>query len=985
MWATEPDYSSYDWSSSDVTTVVGTHGDVTIGGALGSSGNVSSHYYLPISANLKNSDNPWTGYLSISSTKQIETIEILYCPNGSNQTSIAWVAWGSDVTPNQKTLAHGVTTGTKSSKAWDNAVWETIDLSETEAYTVYLSRSIREFKDKDEQSLSNFGAGQTINVLGIKVWLKSAPTTKTIYLNPVWSTNDWCADNAAIFVHAWKGAETADVKMTAANSCDNVLKADIPVDATDLLFVRCAAGSENVVWEGTNHWNQTGNLTISNTVDLYNITDWGAAQVAANNFAATSFSISFNDNGADAGTAMSAINSIACGSDQVLPAMTRTKDGFVFTGWKDANDNVYVDGATISNITENIVLTAQWSKPLGLLVKVVAGGGANYTFDTNVIGATCAASLSSSKKVDSGKYFGIEGNFKAGDIVNINCVSAATGGKLMIFNSKTTASNETLIYSENGAGVTGDNIFVLTSDQSAIYVYRDNTFCTWNPLINYISVTRHGDVLSESLNGVKIDGVSATENTDYTIEGNVITLSNSYLNAPEIALVNRTSYEDGSNADEDVEVTLTVNGENTYFEGNATIGSTSYSVSAPVTPSVVVTYYNGATVLGSENVIVGGNPAEYAQYQTKAHCAFEGWYTEVELTSKVADVAALVINEATNLYGKWTTVFSQSFDIEAYVEANGTSDNANAAFQVELAAKGYEFFNIDAIDGYNDAKDYRNYPYVGLKLKKSGAYVSALIPAGKYVVLHVGHIVSAEVQFNDVTTSITGIDADHDKVYVFNPAQSNRSFKFVCKQDGQTCVLKGIEIVDYARGGFTVGEFGTICLPYATSATNGATFYNIAGVRTNGETISSVALEEETGNLEVGKPYIFTADAEYLTADYTGEKVTEAAAATGLVGNLSATPLDVPQGSYIIGVDDKLHKLAGANATVGQNRAYIDLTGVAEASLAPGRIMMVVAGTDTATNLDAVEAEDTVKFVENGQFFIKKNGVIYNVMGQIIK
>lgn len=183
VWGADPDYSSYDWSSDDAATVVGTHGDVTIGGALGSSGNVNGHYYLPISANLKNSDNPWNGYMSISSTKQIEKIEILYCPNGTNQTSVAWAAWGSGVTPNQITLAHGVTVGTKSSKAWDNAVWETIDLSETEAYTVYLSRSIREFKDKDEQTISNFGGGQTINVLGIKVWLASSDDCTPLAVN----------------------------------------------------------------------------------------------------------------------------------------------------------------------------------------------------------------------------------------------------------------------------------------------------------------------------------------------------------------------------------------------------------------------------------------------------------------------------------------------------------------------------------------------------------------------------------------------------------------------------------------------------------------------------------------------------------------------------------------------------------------------------------------------------------------------------------
>ena len=182
-WAQEvaADYDSSDWSQEQANAVIGTHGDVIISGALGSYGNVSGHWYLPIANNLKNSDNPWTGYLGISSTRQIEKISILYCPNGTDNTNLAWVAWGKSVTPNQYTLAHGTTAGTKSSKSWDNKVWEDIDLSETTAYTVYISRSIREFREIGGSSnISNFGAGKTINVLGIKVWLKAAgPTINT--------------------------------------------------------------------------------------------------------------------------------------------------------------------------------------------------------------------------------------------------------------------------------------------------------------------------------------------------------------------------------------------------------------------------------------------------------------------------------------------------------------------------------------------------------------------------------------------------------------------------------------------------------------------------------------------------------------------------------------------------------------------------------------------------------------------------------------
>ena len=184
-WAdTNPDYESYDWNETQADAVVGTHGNVVITGSLGTKGNVSGHWYLPIANNLKNSDDPWAGYLGISSSKQIEKVQILYCPNGTNKTDLAWVAWGENVTPNQYTLGHGTTTGTTGSKSWDAKVWETIDLSEIEAYTVYISRSIREFREIGGSSnISNFGSGNTVNVLGIRVWLKDKDTRDPLTLS----------------------------------------------------------------------------------------------------------------------------------------------------------------------------------------------------------------------------------------------------------------------------------------------------------------------------------------------------------------------------------------------------------------------------------------------------------------------------------------------------------------------------------------------------------------------------------------------------------------------------------------------------------------------------------------------------------------------------------------------------------------------------------------------------------------------------------
>ena len=185
-WADEtPDYQSSDWSNSAaITAALGTHGDVTVSVVNGGSdGNVSGHWYKPLNSAI---DGTGGTYLQVSSTKQIEKISVFYCPNGTNATNLAWVAWGN-VTPSAEVGSnYGTTTGTTGSKSWDAAVWEDIDLSENSAYTVRISRQFKNCTN-DGNKISNTGANQTVNLLGFKVWLKpSAPASApTITQQPV--------------------------------------------------------------------------------------------------------------------------------------------------------------------------------------------------------------------------------------------------------------------------------------------------------------------------------------------------------------------------------------------------------------------------------------------------------------------------------------------------------------------------------------------------------------------------------------------------------------------------------------------------------------------------------------------------------------------------------------------------------------------------------------------------------------------------------
>ena len=142
-------------------------------------------------------------------------------------------------------------------------------------------------------------------------------------------------------------------------------------------------------------------------------------------------------------------------------------------------------------------------------------------------------------------------------------------------------------------------------------------------------------------------------------------------------------------------------------------------------------------------------------------------------------------------------------------------------------------------------------------------------------------------------------------------------------------------------------RWATICLPQAVAPEDrqGAQFYNIvnaviAPVATSGEPtlsdaphpvamfeVKSIILEEETDTLVAGKPYICNAFSNYMLCGYSGEVVTEPVEALGLVGNLNNEPMTVADGNYLIG-GNQFHLVNGATATIGQNRAYIDLTRV---------------------------------------------------------
>ena len=194
----------------------------------------------------------------------------------------------------------------------------------------------------------------------------------------------------------------------------------------------------------------------------------------------------------------------------------------------------------------------------------------------------------------------------------------------------------------------------------------------------------------------------------------------------------------------------------------------------------------------------------------------------------------------------------------------------------------------------------------------------------------------------------------------------------------------------YKRESLSAGAWGTICLPGMSHVNycSNIKIYSIASVTMNGSEPSYVTLVEEEGKLAAGCPYIFqvVADGD-ITINHTG--VGSEKTNNGLIGTLGGKTISAGEatGLYVI-KNGAIHPVSTtAGCSIGENRAYINLSEISGYSAVPGRrYVQLPMAPENATSLSSInESEDIVKFVENGRVLIRRNGVVYTTTGQIVK
>ena len=164
-------------------------------------------------------------------------------------------------------------------------------------------------------------------------------------------------------------------------------------------------------------------------------------------------------------------------------------------------------------------------------------------------------------------------------------------------------------------------------------------------------------------------------------------------------------------------------------------------------------------------------------------------------------------------------------------------------------------------------------------------------------------------------------------------------------------------------------NFGTLCLDYDAVVT-GAEVYDIAGTISNDGTVIGVAIEQHEGKLVAGVPYVFKATASELVATLSGVQVTEPLAATGLVGSLDEAAVTVPEDMYVLS-KNVLRQVQGGTVTIGQNRAYFDLSSVPEYGAPTAGVKVL-----NIFGQDATAIKNLTPAISEGE------GVIFNLAGQ---
>lgn len=683
--------------------------------------------------------------------------------------------------------------------------------------------------------------------------------TFTGYINTTKTEKNWAFQFSTDGGTTW-GSELLQANDGTKSYHDIAVTVEIPEGANALRIIRKA---------GTSTYVSSITLTLADNTPSTDPVE--SAEISGADACLVGNSVTLTCTAAKATTYQWSMNGIEIeGADAKKYTFTPSAAGtYSFTC---AASNEYTTTPVVADA--HVVTVMDPANAYGEIIKATLTSGTAATV-TGIIGGTADVSLSSGKKMDKGKYFGITlaaGSFKEGDTVVIVMTTAGSSYPCLFADKE---KNNCLYLAEATSSDLEYKIVLPAAADglSSLYLARDGDDATykWNPVLASMSVIRPTAAKNviESLTGVAVDDV-AISNLAALLANHEITLADSYVNAPVVKFTKHvvTTYIDDSQAEKDVVVEVTAEEVEGAWEAAATIGGVAYTVKAAKENSIVVTYMDGETKLGEENVAIGGHPANFAQYQNKSLASFVGWYNDADLADEhQVEIATEVINTVVTYYAKFENAYATSFNFEKAVMENGKAYD----FLSQLGALHYASNITGSLDSLDNSKSdkLRNYAYLGLKVKQAGALLNFRLAAGNTVKIKFGNVATTP------QASINGGDyADitiTDKVYTYTAeAEVIVSIKTM---NGNAVVFQQIMIGEDLQAPelFTItceeAEHGTVSAPYKLGIPGEE--FQLTFTMDEGYTIASCYANdvEIVGIPEVGE--FFTMPAENVTITAT--------------------------------------------------------------------------------------------------------------------
>lgn len=476
------------------------------------------------------------------------------------------------------------------------------------------------------------------------------------------------------------------------------------------------------------------------------------------------------------------------------------------------------------------------------------------------------------------------------------------------------------IWSGNGDATLGDVVWTLDND-GGYYAYnstKGHQIGKADAPATYISISTtgiSGVISSITVNTSGASGINA--NLAVKVGGNAF--------GGTVSLTqNATEYTFSGSASGAIDLVWTNNSAKAIY-----VKSISVTYSEAVADKVLAPYFtpaDGSSFIDNQTIV-----ANCATDGVTIHYTIDG--SVPTSASSVFPVAGLTISETTTINA---IAVKDGYDDSDVVSATYTKLNVfaivaekNGAFYAmsdDIESSRLNAEEVNAVNGKVIKETWSKTIYWNVD-QSAGTIISL---NGKYVTFTgtSTNLKLGDSEYNWQWNAETGywtVITEPTRMLALYSGKTPYYFKAYKEDPGYAPAITMPFVDGYVRT-VTPEKFGTICLPCAVAAEDiaGATFYSIAGKRTEAGVVKTLVLTEET-TLQAGVPYLFCATADKLVVAYNGAATT-ASTSNGLVGSL--TGQDVAEDMYIL--TNNTIKQCGTGCTIGANRAYIDMAAVSE-------------------------------------------------------